>query len=168
MSDTSYHWKPCAFEAYRPRNGLNRSLVLMAPWLDAAILLMFFLLVTSRFVLQPGVRVRLPEAPFTAGASPYGLMAVVVVQEGAGESAEEEILYFDDARFDLGDPGVGVKLKAALSQAAHDKPGQALVIEADRLVRHGTLVTLINHAAAAGIADVYLASRPPTSGGEAP
>jgi biopolymer transport protein ExbD len=168
VSESPYHWQARTFESYRPQNRLNRSLVLVAPWVDAAILLVFFLLVTSRFVLQPGLRIRLPEAPFNAGASPYGLMAVVVVQEGAGDTAEEEILYFDDARFLLSDPGIGDKLKAALSRAAHDKPSQPLIIEADRQVRHGTLVTLINQASAAGIAEVYLASRPPAPGGTPP
>lgn len=167
MSDAQFQWQARIFEAYRPRNRLNRSLVLAAPWFDAVLLLVFFLLVTSRFVLQPGLRLRLPEAPFNAGASPYGLMAVVVVQEDAGKT-EEEILFFDDERFELAVPGEREKLKAALGRAAHEKPGQPLVIEADRLVRHGTMVSLINQAAAAGIAEVYVATRPPGPGGEGP
>ncbi len=167
MSEAPLHWQARTFEAYRPQNRLNRSLVLVAPWLDVAILLFFFLIVTSRFVLQPGIRIRLPEAPFNAGASPYGLVAVVVVQEGTGVQ-EEEILYFDDARFVLNDPASGEKVKAALGRAAHDKPGQAMIIEADQLVRQGTMISLINQAAAAGIADVYVASRPAARGGEGP
>jgi biopolymer transport protein ExbD len=168
VSDSAYQWKVRSFESYHPQNRLNRSLVLVAPWVDAAILLVFFLLLTSRFVLQPGIRIRLPEAPFNAGASPYGLMAVVVVQEGADGQGEEEILYFDDARYVLSQPEAIDKLKAALSRAAHDRPSQPLILEADRLLRHGTLVSLINQASAAGIAEVYVASRPSVSGGEEP
>ena len=163
-----YRWQARAFEAYRPPNRLNRGLVTMAPWLSAALLLIFFLLVTSRFVLQPGIRIRLPESPFNEGVSPYGLMAVVVAQQTAGESGAREILFFDDARFVLTD-GAGLKkVKAALTKAATDKPGQAMVIEADRLVRHGTMVNLINLAAAAGIPEVFVATRPAGRDGEGP
>ncbi len=163
-----YQWQTRTFQAYRPSNPLNRGLVTMAPWLDAILLTLFFLGVTSRFVLQPGIRIGLPEAPFTEGASPYGLMAVVVAQESPGGELPREILYFDDERFVLDQLAHLAKLKQALSEAAHRRPGKAMVIEADRLVSHGTMVTLLNTAAAAGIPEVYVATRPPGRGGEAP
>ncbi len=164
-----YHWQARTFEAYRPPNRLNRGLVTMAPWLNAALLVVFFIMVTSRFVLQPGIRIRLPESPFSEGVSPYGLMAVVVAQEKTpGDRNEAELLYFDDERFVLSDPASLGKVKETMTRAAHDKPGQAMVIEADRLVRHGTMVTLINLAASAGIPQVFVATRPAGGGGEAP
>lgn len=168
MSDlpAQFHWQARNFESYRPPNRLNRGLVSMAPWLDVTILLVFFMLVTSRFVLQPGVQIRLPESPFNDGISPYGLMAVVVVQERADNPEAEEVLFFDDVRFVLSEPEAADKVKRALSKAVQDKPGQAMIIEADRQVRHGTMVNLINLAAASGIPQVYVATRP--SGGERP
>lgn len=155
-----YHWQARTFETYRPPNRLNRGLVTMAPWMDALLLVLFFLLATSRFVLQPGVAIRLPVGPFTNGASPYGLLGVVVAQESADGKGVEEILYFDDARFALGQPATQEKLKKALAVAAQHKPDQAMVIEADQQVRHGTVVSLITMAAAAGIPDVVVATRP--------
>jgi biopolymer transport protein ExbD len=155
-----YHWQARTFETYRPPNRLNRGLVTMAPWMDALLLVLFFLLVTSRFVLQPGLSIHLPAGPFSNGASPYGLLGVVVVQETADGKGVEEILYFDDARFVLGQPAALEKLKKALTLGAQHKPGQAMVIEADQMVRHGTVVSLINLAAAAGIPDVVVATRP--------
>jgi biopolymer transport protein ExbD len=159
-----YRWQVRTFEAYRPPNRLNRGLVSAAPWLDGLLLLLFFLLVTSRFVLQPGLSIRLPTAPFTGGATPYGLLGVVVVQEATGDKNSEEIFYFDDERFVLGQPASDEKLKKAFAKAVQSKPGQAMVIEADQLVKHGTVVALINMAAAAGIPDVVVATRPEGAG----
>ncbi len=165
---SQFHWQARTFEAYRPPNPLNRGLVTMAPWVDGAILLIFFLMVTSRFVLQPGIQIRLPEAPFNEGVSPYGLMAVVVAQGAPGERNGPELLYFDDERFVLSDPAAFDKAKETMLRAAHEKPGQAMVIEADRQVRHGTMVTLINLAASAGIPQVFVATRPSGPGGPSP
>ncbi len=168
MSDlpSQFHWQARTFETYRPPNRVNRGLVTAAPWVDVTLLLIFFLLVTSRFVLQPGLQIRLPESPFNDGISPYGLMAVVVVQATADNRDAEEILFFDDERFVLGQPDAAEKVKRVLGAAAQNKPGQAMIIEADRQVRHGTMVNLINLAAASGIPQVYVATRP--SGGETP
>lgn len=165
---SQFHWQVRTFEAYRPPNLLNRGLVTMAPWVSAALLLVFFLMVTSRFVLQPGIRIRVPESPFNEGVSPYGLMAVVVAQEQPDGRDGQELLYFDDERFVLADPAGLEKVKESMSRAAHEKPGQAMVIEADRQVRHGTMVTLINLAASAGIPQVFVATRPAETGGGEP
>ena len=165
---SQFHWQARTFEAYRPPNRLNRGLVTMAPWVDAALLMVFFLIVTSRFVLQPGIRIRLPESPFNEGVSPYGLMAVVVVQEASDDREGSELLYFDDERFVLSDPAALDKVKEAMTRAAHEKPGQAMVIEADRHVRHGMMVTLVNLAASAGIPQVFVATRPADRGREGP
>jgi biopolymer transport protein ExbD len=95
-------------------------------------------------------------------------MAVVVAQETPGDRDGSELLYFDDERFVLADPAVLEKVKETMTRAAHEKPGQAMVIEADRQVRHGTMVTLINLAASAGIPQVFVATRPADRVGEGP
>jgi len=165
---TTLRWPVRSFESHRPPNPLNRGLVAIAPWLDAMLLVLFFLIVTSRHVLQPGLQIQLPEAPFTGGAAPYGLMAVVVVQPAGDGLPDREILYFDDERFVLDQPAHLDKLRTALRRAARWKAGQALLIESDRDVRHGTLAVMLSAAAEAGIPDVYLATRPPGRGGEGP
>ena len=117
-----------------------------AALLNAIVLVCAAFLLTARFVLQPGVTVELPEAPFHEGA-PYGALVVTLSQEG--------FVFFNDERMALDD------LRTAFAQARHDQPGATLVIEADTRVSAGTLVTLYNMARAAGIQQVLVASRLP-------
>ena len=97
---------------------------------------------SSRFVLQPGVRVRLPEAPFLDGV-PYGSRVLTMSQEG--------LLFFNDERMTMD------RLAAALARAGDDAP---LLIEADEGTPYGVLMELYALAAKAGIREVVLATRP--------
>ena len=117
-----------------------------AALLNAIVLTVAAFLLTARFVLQPGVTVALPEAPFHEGA-PYGALVVTLSQEG--------LVFFNDERMTLDD------LRAAFAQTRHDQPAAALVIEADARVSAGMLVNIYNMARAAGIQEVLIASRLP-------
>lgn len=137
---------PILQRQFRPRVRCVCRLFEPAALLNAIVLALAAFLLTARFVLQPGVTVELPEAPFHAG-TPYGALVVTLSQEG--------LLFFNDERMTLDD------LRAAFAQARHDQPAAALVIEADARVSAGTLVQLYNMARAAGIQQVLLASRLP-------
>jgi biopolymer transport protein ExbD len=136
-------------------------MVTAAPWVDFALLVVMFLFFRMPSVLQPGLVVRLPESPF-AGGTRYGHNMVVLSQETAGRPLREELVFFDDARYLVRDPGQMNDLRAALSRAVRERPELPLVVEADQAVRNGTLVQLFNMAADAGIANVNLATRPPS------
>lgn len=131
---------------FRPRVRCVCRLFEPAAILNAIVLVGAAFLLTARFVLQPGVTVELPAAPFHEGA-PYGALVVTLSQEG--------LVFFNDERMTSDD------LPAAFAQARHDQPAASLVIEADARVNAGTLVNLYNMARAAGIEQVLLASRLP-------
>ena len=44
--------------------GLNPALIFIAPALDVVLVLIFFLVLSTSFLLQPGVAVSVPESPF--------------------------------------------------------------------------------------------------------
>lgn len=136
---------------YRPRHSVRRSFTGFIALVDALVLLALFLYAQSAFVLQPGVRLKLPAAPFADGA-PYGSMVVVVSQEG--------FVFFNDESTPL------EGLASAFRQSAHAEESSTLLIEADAGVRQETLITIYNMAAEAGITDVILANRllPPAGG----
>lgn len=110
--------------------------------LNVILLAGMFHVASSRFVLQPGVRVRLPEAPFVDGA-PYGARVLTLSQEG--------MVFFNDERITLD------RLEAALERTGGDSP---LLIEADEGTAYGTLVEVYALAMKAGIREVILATRP--------
>lgn len=114
--------------------------------LNVIVLAGMFHFASSRFVLQPGVRVRLPEAPFTDGV-PYGTKVLTLTQEG--------MVFFNDEQIPWD------RLAAALSRAS----GEAtLLVEADEGTAYGALMEVYALALRAGIREVVLATRPPPVG----
>jgi biopolymer transport protein ExbD len=97
----------------------------------------------SRFVLQPGIRVRLPLAEFRDG-EPYGGKVLTLTQEG--------MLFYNDERMGMD------RLESALARGGH---GTTLLIEADEGTPYGRLVEVYNRAVRAGMREVVLATRPP-------
>lgn len=158
-AEVPFNWHVRRFSFYRPPNRLSRGMVTAAPWVDAALLIVMVLLLNSRFVLQPGITVNLPVAPFAAGTR-YGHVVVVLYQEAAGRASDEEIAFFEDERFVLSREGQYAKLAEAFAAATRREPESPMVIEADRRVSHGTLVALLRAAADAGLREVNVATRP--------
>ena len=117
----------------------------VAALLNVVLLVGMFHFASSRFVLQPGVRVRLPEAPFLDGA-PYGARVLTLSQEG--------MLFFNDEQMTV--EGLGT----ALAQPAGDAGESPLLIEADEGTTYGRLMEIYALAVQAGIREVVLATRP--------
>lgn len=152
-------WYVHGFRRYRPENLLNRGLVSSAPWVGLALLVSMYLYFLAPNVLQPGMAVQLPEAPFTDGRH-YGHNMVVLSLPVAGRMEREEIVFFDDDRYLERDNGQMDALRVSLAKARREKPGLPLVIEADQAVRHATIVRVFDMASEAGFKEVNLATRP--------
>lgn len=114
--------------------------------LNVVLLVGMFHFASARFVLQPGVRVRLPVAPFADGA-PYGARVLTLSQGG--------MAFFNDERVTL------EALGAALAKTPAAGGESPLLIEADEGTSYGTLMKIYALAADAGIREVVLATRPP-------
>jgi len=138
---------------YRPHVRLARGPLETIPLVNVVLLLIFFFIINSSFVLQPGVVVNLPASSFASGA-PYAAMVVTISQEG--------MVFFNDERRSLDELG------PALAQAAYDHPDTALVIEADERVPNGTIVRIYNMAMSAGVRKVVIATRVSADGRSKP
>lgn len=114
--------------------------------LNVMALVMMFMFLSSRFILQPGVRVELLTAPFTGGA-PYGARVLTLAQGG--------LIFYNDEKMELADLG------AALAKSSDEPADSALLVEADEGTPYGTLMQVYALAAEAGIQNVVLATRPP-------
>jgi biopolymer transport protein ExbD len=144
---------------YFPKSRIGSGLISIAPWLNVVLLMIFFLLIDRKYVLEPGVVIELPKAPIEGG-SPFGLTAVILSIKGTEKGEREEIVFFDDVRYRLKQEEQRRRLQRAF--AGHLREGQevTLVIQADRGVSHGIVVDLMNMAMAAGIDKVNIAARP--------
>jgi len=143
---------------YFPKSRIGQGLVSMAPWLNIVLLLIFFAILDARFVLQPGVVIQLPEAPFAEGLR-SGLTAVVLSLETGVPGVREEAVIFDDARFQVSNASQMKRLKQALTAGAYQHPSWGLVILADRHAQVDTVIRLMDMAREAGIKTVNLGTR---------
>lgn len=156
---TPIGWTVHGFRHYRPENRLNSGLVSSAPWVSVALLVGMYLYFLAPNVLQPGIALQLPETAFSDGRH-YGHNLAVLSLPVAGRAEREEIVFFDDQRYLDRVASDMDGLRSALTTACIQKPNLPLVIEADRMVRHATLVKVFDMAADAGFREVNLATRP--------
>ena len=115
------------------------------PMLDVVFLLIFFLLLSSNFILQPGISVSVPLSRFTLG--PQINPQIISITGGAVPA-----IYFRDQKIAL--EQLGTLLDAA------KKEGRPIIIKADRLTPYALVVEVTNLALEHGITSVALATAP--------
>ena len=117
----------------------------LLPLLNIFLLIFFFTVFNSAFVLKPGINVQLPAGVFQQG-SLYGSMAVILTQEG--------LVFYNDERVPL------ESLADALRTSVGKNKSLQLSIEADLRVPYDKIIRVLNMATAAGVSNIYLSVRP--------
>jgi biopolymer transport protein ExbD len=115
----------------------------VVPLLDVTFVLIFFFLLSSNFVLQPGISVSVPFSRFTLG--PQVNQEIISITGGAAPA-----IYFRDQRMTL------EQLGPALDAAKRE--GRSIIIKADRLTPYETVVAVTNKALERGISSIALAT----------
>lgn len=116
------------------------------PMLDVIFLLIFFLVLSSNFILQPGISVSVPHSRFTLG--PQINPQIISITSGAAPA-----IYFRDQKVALD------QLGPLLDEAK--KEGRPIIIKADRLTPYALVVEVTNLSLERGITSVALATTPP-------
>ena len=109
-------------------------------------LLIFFLVLSSNFILQPGISVSVPLSRFTLG--PQINPQIISITGGAAPA-----IYFRDQKVALN------QLGPLLDEAK--KEGRPIIIKADRLTPYALVVEVTNLSLERGITSVALATTPP-------
>lgn len=117
----------------------------MTPLIDVVLMLVIFFMLTTTFVLAPGIKVDLPQGR-SLQRSREGDAIVIVTQDGT--------IYFQDEKTDL------QRLHATLQKAYGEQPGLRLVIKADKNARHGHVVEVMDMAKGVGIERLAIATAP--------
>src|SRR5436190_21713063 len=120
-------------------------LVLLA-LVDIAFLLIFFLLLSSNFILQPGISISMPFSRFALG--PQTNQQIISITGGTAPA-----IYFRDQKITL------AQLGPLLDTAKRE--GQSIIIRADRSSSYETVAAATNAALEHGISSVALAATPP-------
>jgi len=113
--------------------------------IDVVFLLIFFLLLSSNFILQPGISVSLPLSRFSLG--PQVNPQIISITGGPVPA-----IYFRDQK-------VAIDQLGPLLDAAK-REGRPIIIKADRFTPYEVVVGVTNAALEHGISSVALASAP--------
>jgi len=124
----------------------NFSWLVLIGLVDIAFLLVFFLLLSSNFILQQGISVSMPFSRFTLG--PQTSRQIISITGGAVPA-----IYFQDQRVTMEE--LGPLLDAA------KRRDESIIIKADRSTSYETVAEVANAALEHGINSVALAATPP-------
>jgi biopolymer transport protein ExbD len=124
----------------------NFGWIVLIALVDVAFLLVFFLLLSSNFILQQGISIAMPFSRFTLG--PQTSHQIISISGGAVPA-----IYFQDQR-------VTMEQLGSLLDAAKRKD-QSIIIKADRSTSYETVAEVANAALEHGITSVALAASPP-------
>ena len=108
---------------------LNPLLIFIIPLVDLVFLLLLLFLVSSTFLLHPGISVNLPFSKFTLGPQKNPLLVSIT-------AGPYPMIYYRDQQIQLSE------LARRLEQ---DRGGErSIVIQADRLAPQGSVVEVMN------------------------
>ncbi|OQY30158.1 MAG: hypothetical protein B6244_00915 [Candidatus Cloacimonetes bacterium 4572_55] len=113
---------------------------------DIVFLLLIFFLLTSSFVIQPGIKVNLPKAD----------------QEEVPEERQQIVISIDDKEhFYLnGKQASENELLQNLYDSIQGLPDQVVIIQADKDARHEVVVKAMDYAKRAGARKLHIATSP--------
>ena len=114
------------------------------PLLDVVFLMLFFLLLSSNFVLQPGISVSVPFSKFML--APPAKYEIISITNGA-------TVYFRDEKIAIDD--LGPQLDSARTE------GRSVIIKADKATPYEMVIRVANVALEHGVPSVALATAPP-------
>ena len=163
MTSREWGWRPAQAEGiWRHGARWTKPLFAAVPWITLALLLVMFGLLGDTFTSAPGVAFDLPEPVGYRGegrlAAPDATM-LVLPSENAGK-AGDTLVFFDDARYALGDPQSVELLRKQLRAHVQDGPDRpTLLMLADRRVSAGELLKLVGIARESDIRQVQIAEK---------
>jgi len=124
----------------------NFSWLVLFPLIDVVFLLIFFTLLSSNFILQPGIAISAPATPFLLGAQRN---PQIISISGGGVPS----IYFRDQKTSI------ERLGPLLDQAKREN--RSIIIKADRQTPYELVVAVTNVALEHGISSVALAGAAP-------
>lgn len=116
----------------------------IVPFVDTIILLLMFIVVTTSFRGQPGLKVDLPASASSQIEIPQ-FTEITMTQDGKMYVGKQEV------------PDI-TALGPILQERAAASPSKILLVRADRSARHGLVVAVIDAAKRAGFIEATIAT----------
>jgi len=113
--------------------------------IDVVLLLVMFFMITTSFVAQPGIKVKLPQASAKEVQQKKELAVII---------SKDKKIYLNEDLISLS------LLPDRLNKALKEGNPPILIIKADELVPHGLVVKIMDIAKKTGIETLAIATRP--------
>ena len=117
----------------------------IAPLIDIVFLLLIFFMVTSHFDVVSGVRIRLPQVAKKLFSEERNKIALVIDRSGQ--------IYLEGKKLEP------AALKIRLEQLSKESALIHLVLQADKDVKHGRVVQIMDLAKRAGIYSIIISAQ---------
>jgi biopolymer transport protein ExbD len=159
VTGREWGWRPAQAEGiWRHGARWTKPLFAAAPWITLALLLVMFGLLGDTLTTAPGVVFDLP-APVGRQAAAPGTTMLVLPSANVGETGGT-LVFYDDARYVLGDQQSVALLREQLLARVQANPARAtLLVLADRRVATGELMRLVDIARESGMKHVQIAEK---------
>jgi len=161
MTGREWGWRHARSEGiWRHGASWVKPLFAAAPWITLVLLLVMFNLIGGRLAAAPGVVFDLPASVGHQAAVPE-FTVLAMPSANVGESGGT-LVFFDDARFVLGDQQSVDLFRSQLKrgvQGSKVKVKTSMLVLADRRVPSGDLIQLVGIAREAGVGHVQIAER---------
>lgn len=146
-------WSPERTQGiWRYGAGWLRPFAAAVPWITVLLLMLMMHMVGGTFTSEKGVLFDLPEGS-AADGEPTGLVALVMPMP------RETLVFFDDARYTLGDGRSAASLAEHLGQRVGRLTNKTMLVLADRRVPMGELMKFASIARQGGVSKVLFAER---------
>jgi biopolymer transport protein ExbD len=117
----------------------------MAPLIDVVLLQLIYFMLTSSFIMQPGIKINLPQAATTE---------TVKEKEVVISVSETGVIFYKDV------PTTIEQLEALLSREAKKSSNLILILKGDKETKHGMVVSVMDTARKVGINRIAIATMP--------
>lgn len=128
-----------------------RANVDLVPMIDVVFQLVVFFMVSSTFIVTPGINLELPNA---GTAEPVAMTRLVVTVTA------DEVIYINQDAYDLESFTEAIAQESAEEDEADAEQTKTVVIEADSAVRYDLLVSILDVLRSAGYRGVNLRAQP--------
>lgn len=117
----------------------------LAPLVDVIFLQLIYFMLTSSFIMQPGIKIKLPKATTTE---------TIKKEEVFVSISQEGIIFYK------GQPVTLKELEKIFKKKKGSNSQITLVVKADRNTRHGRVVQVMDTARREGIDKIAIATMP--------
>jgi len=117
----------------------------MAPLIDVVLQQLIYFMLTSSFIMQPGIKIRLPEAATTEKVQEREL--IIGVSATGGIFLKEREVSLE-------------QLERLLKTEASTGQPVTVIIKGDQQARHGTVVAVMDKVRQAGLNKIAIATMP--------